>query len=195
MFLDQSAALQLHLARLEVHMDQQQTGQKSELNSTARPGFEQEAPAAATNHDHPTKVGKRKAVPGAGIVSGGADAGPVESSPDLRDTPYPGQNNDACAPGSGPNAARPSTTFSGINSVPSHGGVNANAPGGRATEAVTSQEGGARLSAPNDATEPEGSGEVLAPELANPNYSANHRQLDKTNPTDSPTAAQRRGED
>ena len=82
-----------------------------------------------------------------------------------------------------------------INAVPSSGGVNADAPGGRATEAATSEDGGARLSMPSNELRPQGSSEVLAPELANPNYSVKHREMDKSNPTDSPTAAQRRGKD
>ena len=56
------------------------------------PGFEQPAPPEATNRDHPGSVGSRAAVPGAGVVSAGSDAGPVESNPDLRDSSrYPGQ--------------------------------------------------------------------------------------------------------
>ena len=56
------------------------------------PGFEAEAPPGATNYEHPERIGTRSAVPGAGVVSGGADAGPIESNPDLNvPRAHPGQ--------------------------------------------------------------------------------------------------------
>lgn len=47
------------------------------------PAFEP-GPASpeATNYEHPTPVGSRAAVPGAGVVRESADAGPVETDPD-----------------------------------------------------------------------------------------------------------------
>jgi hypothetical protein len=98
-------------------------------------------PAEATNHDHPTKLVKRQTVPGAGIVSGGSDAGPKQSGPaDLHDVPYPGSAGgaDACTPGVALNALHPGTD--------------------------------APLAPPNEQTEPQGSSESLAPELADPNF-------------------------
>ena len=44
-----------------------------------RAAFERPAPPDETNHDHPTAAGARVPVPGAGIVTTGTDAGPVES--------------------------------------------------------------------------------------------------------------------
>src|SRR2546423_4771758 len=104
----------------------QNTGQRSEQiassrnRSRAKPDERGDAPPPeVSNHDHPTKIGKRAAVPGAGIVDSGADAYPKETSPD-RGKAAPGR----AAPGAGPcdapqaaaHARHAETTMSGAPS-------------------------------------------------------------------------------
>ena len=133
------------------------------------PGFEQEAAPEATNYDHPQAIGTRAAVPGAGVVSSGADAGPVETNPDVNvPRAYPGQG---AGPLSAPDALRPGTTRSAPASAPSGAGE----PGGssshsEATEAIT-EGGGAPLSVPSDSVGPQPSAPDV-PELYDPNYTA-----------------------
>lgn len=55
-------------------------------------GFEQPAPPEATNRDHPSSVGSRVTVPGAGVISAGAEAESLQSNPDIRhEARHPGQ--------------------------------------------------------------------------------------------------------
>src|SRR5437764_14667873 len=82
----------------------QKTGQRSEQvgssadHSRMHPDARSDSPPPElTNHDHPTSIGMRAAVPGAGIVDSGADAYPKETSPDLGKA-APGR----AAPGAGP---------------------------------------------------------------------------------------------
>ena len=56
------------------------------------PGFEQPAPPEATNRDHPSPLGSHVTVPGAGVMSAGAEAESLQSNPDVRhDIRHPGQ--------------------------------------------------------------------------------------------------------
>lgn len=65
-----------------------------------RADFERPASAEATNYDHPSAAGSRVAVPGAGVVTSGADAGPVDST-SSRGGNYPGHGT---GPLNAPNA-------------------------------------------------------------------------------------------
>ncbi|MDB5172298.1 MAG: hypothetical protein JWN51_1071 [Phycisphaerales bacterium] len=156
--------------------------------SKPSPGFEAGPPPELTNRSHPAGPGEEIAVPGAGVLGSGADAGPIESGPpDLHDVPYPGQS-DPHAPKNAPGALRPGTTVSGVPSVPAHGGINAPAPGGLATETGPTTESGLAPfdlpTGPDDAGVPEGASETLAPEIHDPNYSAAHREREKDGPVD-----------
>src|SRR5206468_1446787 len=82
------------------HAPKQQAKNIGKTQPGAKPGdgFEPgPAPPEFTNRSHPTAPGEQAAVPGAGVVPAGADAGPVESRPvepglDAgRRAPYPGQ--------------------------------------------------------------------------------------------------------
>ena len=57
----------------------QKTAKQNVEPGSERANFEHPASPEATNHDHPSAVGGRVTVPGAGIVTNGSDAGPVES--------------------------------------------------------------------------------------------------------------------
>lgn len=137
------------------------------------PGFEKEPPPEATNRDHVAPVGSRHAVPGAGVVSSGADAGPVEDDTDL-EVPHahPGHGR---GPLNAPGATRPGTTRSGVSSVPSGDWQ----PGGSESTSVPVEEitdgGEAPLSVPTDSVGPQ-PGAPDVPELYDPNYTAaSHR--------------------
>ncbi|MDB5329231.1 MAG: hypothetical protein JWP03_382 [Phycisphaerales bacterium] len=156
--------------------------------SKPSPGFESQTPPELTNRSHPVAAGEEVSVPGAGVLKSGADAGPIESgSQDLHDLPYPGQS-DPHAPKNAPGARRPGTTVSGVPSVPAHGGINAPAPGGQATETGPTTESGLTPfdlpTGPDDAGVPEGASETLAPEIHDPNYSAAHRERERDGPVD-----------
>ena len=159
--------------------DAKQNIGKIEGSTRPQPGFEEPAAPEATNYNHPGKVGAREAVPGAGVVSAGEDAGPIISgTQDMPTLPHPGQP-DACSPASGPNARRPGTTVSGAAAVPSSGGVGG-ISGSPATETGPSTPSGmAPFDLPSDTRgEPEGSSEILAPELADPNFNIHHNEDD-----------------
>src|SRR5947209_11624835 len=88
----------------------------------AHPAREQTGPAAPeyTNHDHAAAVGSRAVVPGAGIVSAGADAGPKENRRTGRR--YPGEAAEGPTR-STPGARRRGTTRSRPAAVPASGGL------------------------------------------------------------------------
>jgi CBS domain-containing protein len=132
------------------------------------PGFEQPAPPEATNRDHPSSIGSRAAVPGAGVVSAGADAGPVESNRDSRiESRYPGHG---AGPLNAENARRPGTTPQGPAAVASAAGAGSSS---HATETVTAGDD-APLSVPNDSVGPQPAAPDV-PELYDPNYTAASR--------------------
>jgi hypothetical protein len=129
-------------------------------------------PPEATNHDHAAPVGAHGAVPGAGIVSSDADAGPIENQPERRD--YPGHGTGR-ARKSAPGARRAGTTHSRPASVPTSGGPSsAGVAGSPATEATTIGSD-APLSVPTDEVGPVPRGTGLR-EIADPNFPISQRR-------------------
>jgi hypothetical protein len=156
--------------------------------SKPSPGFESAPPPEVTNRSHPVSAGDEVAVPGAGVLKSGADAGPIESGPpELHDLPYPGQS-DPHAPKNAPGALRPGTNFSGFPAVPAYGGINPPDPENSVTETGPTTESGLAPfdlpGGPNDTGLPEGATETLAPEIHDPNYSAAHRERERDGSVD-----------
>jgi hypothetical protein len=84
----------------------EKTARENVEPGSERAAFEQPAAPEVTNHDHPVAAGTRRTVPGAGIVSAGADAGPVEANPDRnRGESFPGHGS---GPLNAPNAVQES---------------------------------------------------------------------------------------
>jgi hypothetical protein len=103
-------------------MAQSQRAFKRTAKNNLEPGserseaFENPAPPESTNHDHPSAAGSRVPVPGAGIVTSGTDAGPVESGTS-RGGNFPGHGT---GPLNAPHAVRGTDASSGPPlSVPS----------------------------------------------------------------------------
>jgi hypothetical protein len=124
---------------------------------------------AQTNRDHPTAPGTRGAVPGAGVVSGDADAGPVENRADRgANQPYPGHD----APDarlSAPGAERPGTTDLGAGARAARGGTGPGLGG----EIETNQSSGeAPLSVPTGGTGAPAPGSSGTVATSDPNFPA-----------------------
>lgn len=153
------------------HQEHRSRTNQSDRGESPEPGFENAAEPADTNYEHPTPVGDRVAVPGAGVVRETADAGPVESDPDRS------QHRDFPGHGPGPllgaNASRPGTTRSGVASVPDRAGASSTT-----TVTETASDGGeAPLSVPTDTVGPIPAATRVR-EISDPNYTAASRPFD-----------------
>ena len=84
----------------------EKTAKQNVEPGSERAAFERPAPPEATNYIHPAAAGTRATVPGAGIVSSDADAGPAEAKPDISHSrPHPGHGT---GPLNAPNAMQES---------------------------------------------------------------------------------------
>lgn len=148
------------------------SNQKPPLSSEskAKPG---PPDPAQTNRDHPTAPGVHTTVPGAGILSSDADAGPIENRPDRgADRPFPGHD----APDarlSAPGAERPSTTDVGGAARAARGTGGPGLGGEIETNAAS---GSAPLSVPTGGTGAPAPGSSATPATADPNFPTNAQQ-------------------
>ena len=146
-----------------------ESGHKPPLHpeSSVKPGLPD---PAQTNRDHPTAPGERAAVPGAGVLRGDADAGPVENRADRgAGRAFPGHD----APDarlSAPGAERPGTTDTGAGARAARGGTGPGLGG----EIETDQSSGqAPLNIPTGGTGAPAPGSSGVPATSDPNFATN----------------------
>jgi hypothetical protein len=134
---------------------QSQTQNRIVGRTRPQPGFEGEPDPAAVNRDHPDRPGRRKSVPGAGVVRAEADVTVHPTSP---------------GPLFAPNARRAGTTISGVSSTPD---IDAPDAGDRATE-TASAGGTAPLSVPEPDVAGPRPGASGVREISDPNFPITH---------------------
>jgi hypothetical protein len=146
------------------------------LESRGKPPLHPESSAKAgppdpaqTNRDHPTTPGAHGTVPGAGVVDGDADAGPVENRPDRgANQSFPGHD----APNarlSAPGAERPGTTDTGAGARAARGGTG---PGLGGEIEANQSSGQAPLSVPTGGIGAPVPGSSGVPATSDPNFPA-----------------------